>query len=317
MTPPVPVAASARDAAVAALDRDAAQLERESRAANTWCSFEAGWKLVVRCCDAWGDVARPMSVPTAERIVTWMCLAHYSLSYIRLISHVIHLAHREKDWTDPTRDPHYRDCLRGIARRLGTRPRARKSALLPADLNALLEHASNTQERAVLVIGTLGGLRRSEVADLNVEHLTIDDQGLTILVERSKTDQFAVGQRVTIGRQPEGPCPVAIVEAWLDVLGVSTGPLFRHATKHRIGRGRMNAKTVNRIVKRYAARAGFDPRDFGAHSMRSGCATALVLARVPDTQILEHLRWRSVDSLVQYFRPRDPRFLNVSDVFAL
>ncbi len=62
--------------------------------------------------------------------------------------------------------------------------------------------------------------------------------------------------------------------AWLAAAGLTEGPLFRPLSWHgRHGAG-LSDRSVAEIVKTRAALAGYDPREFGGHSLRSGFVTA-------------------------------------------
>ena len=54
------------------------------------------------------------------------------------------------------------------------------------------------------------------------------NDGLTVTLRRSKTDQEGVGRKVGIpyGSNPQ-TCPVRTVQAWLEVAAIVEGPVFR------------------------------------------------------------------------------------------
>jgi integrase len=62
-----------------------------------------------------------------------------------------------------------------------------------------------SRDRALILIGVRGGLRRSELAGIRCEHLLPHARGITITLPKSKTDQEGQGREVEIARgsQPE------------------------------------------------------------------------------------------------------------------
>ena len=59
------------------------------------------------------------------------------------------------------------------------------------------------RDRALLLVGSAGAFRRSELVGLNVEDLEFVRDGVVVHLRRSKTDQEGQGRRVGIPR-PEG-----------------------------------------------------------------------------------------------------------------
>jgi integrase len=140
-------------------------------------------------------------------------------------------------------------------------------------LEALLATCDDTlagvRDRALLLFGFgSGGRRRSEVAAARVEDLVAVDGGYLFHLRRSKTDQTGEGLELPVlGRAARA------LAAWLAAAGLTEGPLFRPLSWHgRRGAG-LSDRSVAEIVKGRAALAGYDPREFGGHSLRSGFVT--------------------------------------------
>jgi hypothetical protein len=64
----------------------------------------------------------------------------------------------------------------------------------------------------------------------------------------------------------------------------------------------LTAQTVALIVKAAARRAGLDPQQFSAHSLRAGWITSAAKRRAPINKIMDVSRHRSVDSVLGYVR---------------
>ena len=62
---------------------------------------------------------------------------------------------------------------------------------------------------------------------------------------------------------------------------------------------------VARTVKRYAEKAGLDPREFSGHSLRAGFATSAAETGASILKIMETTRHKSIDVLAAYVRRVD------------
>ncbi len=168
-------------------------------------------------------------------------------------------------------------------------------------VESLPQGLRSIRNRAMLVLGSAGAFRRSELVALNIEDLRFVDEGLEVLVRRSKTDQEGRGRTVAI---PYGSqlftCPVRSVQAWLDVLGASEGPLFRQISADGIREHRASDGAVDRLVKASARQIGLN--GVSAHSLRAGLATTAYLSGKSDRAIQEQGRWVSIASVNRYVR---------------
>ena len=195
--------------------------------------------------------------------------------------------------------------MRGIRRTKGTRPN-RKAPATASAIAAMLEQLPDTltglRDRALLLLGFAGAFRRSELVDLKVNDLERRPRGLLIHIRRSKTDQEAKGQTVAI---PNGARlkPVDAIDTWAAAANITTGPLFREIDRHgNVGAGELSGRAVARIVKRYAAAAGFDPALFAGHSLRAGFVTQALEDNVDPFKIMRVTRHEKIDTLKAYDR---------------
>lgn len=98
-------------------------------------------------------------------------------------------------------------------------------------------------------------------------------------------------------------CPVRALKAWLEASGIDTGALFRPIDRHgRLHPTRLSDRAVAEVVKRRAAAAGLDPRQYAGHSLRSGSATAAAAAGVPERAIMAQTGHKSLKILRRYIR---------------
>ncbi len=223
--------------------------------------------------------------------------------------------------------------LAGIRNTHAAPPR-QKEAILPEDLIAMLETLDKAslrglRDRAMLLIGFAGGLRRSEITGLDLGRdqteggrgwIEILDKGLLITL-RGKTGW----REVEIGRgSSEATCPVSGVETWIKFAKLAKGPLFRRVTGKgkNVGPDRLNDQEVARLVKRAALDAGVRgdlseadrEKLFGGHSLRAGLASS---AEVDERYVQKQLGHASADMTRKYQRRRDRFRVNLTKAAGL
>ena len=130
------------------------------------------------------------------------------------------------------------------------------------------------RDRALILAGFAGALRRSELAAIRVEQLEKTERGLRLTLHQTKglqTDAVIVLPEL---------CPVRALTAWLEAARIKSGPVFRRIWLPKLSRpgeplpcpalavSRLRPWTVAAIVKARAAEAGFKGRDFGGHSLK-------------------------------------------------
>jgi integrase len=233
------------------------------------------------------------------------------LSTLRRRLSAIRLAHHLAGLTSPTTDAKVTQAWRGLSRTHGpTQTRRQSAAILTPTLAEIVaplgESTKDKRDRALLVVGFAGALRRSELADLNVSDIQVLEDGLRITVRKSKTDQEGKGRVVGL---PYGShratCPVRSWLAWRDAARLAEdGPAFlsmRRGGSHVLP-SRIPADAIARVVKARAAAVGLDPRTVSGHSLRAGFATSAARAGVGDRDIMRQTGHRSPASLTPYIR---------------
>ena len=209
-----------------------------------------------------------------------------------------------------TKHPSIRETLRGIGRTHGSRGR-RSAALTTSELKRLSgvcePGLAGERERALLLVAFAGALRRSELVALDVEHLTWSDDGVKLLLARSKTDKDGEGAEIMIvfGRF-EATCPVRALRDWLNAAAIQTGPLFRKVNKAaRVEALRLSEDAVRQVLLRRAAQAGVKgslAEPVSPHGLRAGFVTTAYRNGVPDEEIMGHTRHRSLTTMRSYVR---------------
>lgn len=255
----------------------------------------------------------PYLPSTPETVILYISqlAARVTVATIKRRLAAINYVHREAGYPSPASTRDYfviRGVLNGIRRMCGTAlhgadPLGRDAVkrIASACPDALL----GIRDRALVLLGFSGAFRRSELTRiLEVADLTFTPQGLYIRLPRSKTDQEQAGRTIAIGMgDHEGSCPVRALRAWLNRAGIESGPVFR-AVDHQ-GRPSVSAlhpRSISKILKRAAARAGLDPRNISGHSLRAGMATTAATHGAAERDIARTTGHKTAAMVQRYIR---------------
>ena len=217
----------------------------------------------------------------------------------------IRYMHRMAGFESATSSEAIKAVLAGIRRSIGTSV-TRKAPATAEAIRAIIvdmpPSLCGLRDRALLVLGFAGALRRSELVALDVEDLEETAEGLLVRIGGSKTDQEGAGDFVSI---PHGSRlrPVSGVMAWLQAAGITEGPIFRSIKKGgSVTQERLSDRSVAQIVKRRAEAAGFDPSLFSGHSLRAGFVTSALHHGADILRVMDVTRHREVSTLKTYDR---------------
>jgi integrase len=316
---------------------DAARDYAAARAApNTLRAYASDQAIFARWCRRKGfDAARPDPQVVGLFLAAMASgdgLAKAAVSTIERRLAALAAGYRSAGTPLPRQDRHIADVMAGI-RRTHARPPARKQALFPEDLRAMLARLPHDlrgcRDRAILLVGFAGALRRSEITGLDRGPGQTDDGGgwIDILPEgllltiRGKTGW----REVEIGRGAgEATCPVAALERWLALARLTHGPVFRRlrAANGPVGPDRLADVHVARLVKRAALAAGVRgdlpevrrAKAFAGHSLRSGFASS---AAVEEAHIQKQLGHASAEMTRGYRQNRERFAVNLTKAAGL
>ncbi|ESX80227.1 integrase [Mesorhizobium sp. LSHC420B00] len=261
----------------------------------------------LRHFEAWGGMI-PASPEMVATYLAHLTIAHKSATIQRRVAS-ISKAHQAAGANNPTKTEIVRATMRGIRRTLGTAQR-QAQALLRDDLFAVLDRLGDrpkdARDRAMLIFGFSTAMRRSELVALDVGDVEFTTRGALVTLRRSKTDQEAAGRKIAVPFGRTRHCPVAALIHWLEIAAITAGPIFLAMNKHgHILRGRISGEVVSNVIKTRLENAGYDPADFSGHSLRSGFATAAVMAGASTYKVRQTTGHRSEASLARYIRDVD------------
>jgi integrase len=233
----------------------------------------------------------------------------------RLIA--VHQAHTEQGLKSPVMDRLVKRTMQGIRRTFGVAQR-RVRALVKTDLLEMLVMVNRqkplkaARDRALLLMGFAGALRRSELVAIQCADITRFEAGMEILLRRSKTDQEGVGRTVWIPHAKDSErCPVAALDQWLALSGIDRGPVFRWVSRHGnlVGSKGLTSQSVALVVKRSVKRVhgAAATKAVSGHSLRAGYCTEAALVGMAPWQIREQTGHKSDVTLAKYIRPVSKR----------
>lgn len=215
--------------------------------------------------------------------------------------------HTYQGFPDPTSHPLIRKTLSGISRVHG-KSAVKAAALTIEQLKSMSYvltkrgNLSDIRNQALILIGFFGAFRRSELVAIQWEDIQFLDEGITILISRSKTDQSGEGQICAIPYSRGELCPVTALQQWKAVSPQQSGAVFCAINKHQqIQQNALTPLSVNHILKKVALDAELpQPENFSGHSLRRGFATAASKKGVPMIAIMRQGRWRHEGTVYGY-----------------
>nr|WP_306154061.1 tyrosine-type recombinase/integrase [Roseovarius sp. MMSF_3281] len=323
-----------------ALDRLVETARDYARAAasdNTLKAYAKDWAHFARWCRMKGTEPLP---PPPEMIGLYLAdLASGSgpspaLSVSTIDRRLSGLAwnYAQRGFTLDRKNRHIATVLAGIKRKHARQP-VQKEAILPEDILAMVAtlpfDLRGLRDRAILLLGYAGGLRRSEIVSLDVGKDDTPDSGGwieiledgVILTLNAKTGW----REVEIGRgSKEQTCPVHALEQWLHFAKIDFGPVFVGTSRDgkRASETRLNDKHVARLIKRTVLDAGIrsdlPEKDrlalFSGHSLRAGLASS---AEVDERYVQKQLGHASAEMTRRYQRRRDRFRVNLTKAAGL
>jgi integrase len=285
------------------------QYARHSLAPETLRAYRTGWAHFETWCRGQNLPALPALPETVAGYLVSLAPTHVRATLSKRLS-AIGQYHQLAGHPFSVKDPVIRHTLRGIHRQHG-RPAVRSAALTTVEIQKLVAtcgpKAVDVRDRALLLLGYAGALRRSELVGVQREHLTFTKDGLQLLIPRSKTDAAGEGAEVGIpfGAKRE-TCPVRAMEAWLRLSGTAFGPVFRKVSMWQTVENRgLHPDAVRQILQRRAELAGLvvsGRERLSPHGLRAGFITEAYRAGARDEEIMQHTRHRDLKTMRGYVR---------------
>jgi site-specific recombinase XerC len=299
---------------------------RRAKADNTRRAYRAGVRAWCKWC---AGHELPCLPAHAADVVAFLAAERgsgLSVNTVELRRAAIRYLHFIAGLPVPTAEAHVAATLAGIHREaadageLPAKKLAATADILRQILAGIPDDLAGLRDRALLLVGFAGALRRAELAAIRVEHLEASERGLRLTLPRSKGDRTGVGVSVAIPYGTTELCPVRALRRWQEAANISAGAVFRRIfvppTRKQAGEGprpspvvgtrAIDAGTVARIIKARAAKAGFDPDEVGGHSLKRGALTTGMDRGVHPTRLKQFGRHKSYAVLDEYLELGDP-----------
>ena len=276
-------------------------------AVRAWCAWCARHDLPALPAQG-ADVAAFLAGERGRRLAP---------NTIELRRAAIRYLHRAARCPVPTDDACVSETVAGIRRdaaHSGEIPRKKVAATATIVRRLLAPIGSDLRglrDRALILVGFAGALRRSELAAIRADHLEATERGIRLTLPQTKGEQTAA---VTVPL-PYGDtelCPVRALALWQEAAGITEGPVFRRIwlpprlrpddppPLPRIGGAAITPQTVAQIVQARAVAAGFKRRDLGGHSLKRGALTTGMECGVHPAKLKRLGRHKSFDVLGEY-----------------
>ena len=283
----------------------AGDFARASKSAATRRAYQTDAADFAAWCERYNLEPLPATVDTVAAYLASLARSGLKASTITRRCAGIRYMHRMAGLEPQTSSEAIKAVLAGIRRSVGTAVTRKAPATAEAIRAIVAEMPSDLRglrDRALLLLGFAGALRRSELVALDVVDLEETTEGLLVRIRCSKTDQEGVGDFVSI---PHGSRlrPVAAIKAWLEAADITKGPIFRPIKKGGLPLDqRLTDRSVAEIIKRRMEAAGFDPTIFSGHSLRSGFVTSALHHGADILRVMDVTRHREVSTLKTYDR---------------
>jgi len=307
-----------------------------ARAANTLRGYRSDWREFTTWCTEHAVEPMPAAAAVVTGYLSDLARAGAKVGTMSRRLSAIKFAHQLRNLPDPTRNARVVAVWEGIRRTHGAPP-DQATPLMPPELFDVLDACPVTKvwrtperpdepdlagarDRALLLTGFVAALRRSELAALTLDQVAAHPNGLVLTLPRSKTNPTGEHIELVVLPRAANParCPVVALTHWVQLAGITAGPVFRAVGKSNQPADRpLHPESINTLVQKAVARAGIDPGPYSAHSLRAGFVTYAHLRGASDRAIAHQTRHRSLATLGTYVRVQQAWTDNAATILGL
>lgn len=182
---------------------------------------------------------------------------------------------------------------------------------------------TKARDKAIIQLGFQGGFRRSELAEIRVNHVNFLRNKLKVRLAFSKSNQQGHKEWKDLP-DSEAFSALSAVKHWLEISKIKQGHLFRSLSRDgqqlrpyqlashgnadngvTNNSGFLRGDDIYQIIKKYCDKAGLSSEFYGAHSLRSGCVTQLHENDKDHLYIMARTGHTDPRSLRHYLKPKD------------
>jgi len=121
---------------------------------------------------------------------------------------------------------------------------------------------------------------------------------------------------LTTSKYSSDKCPVKHLSKWLDISGISDGPVFRRIRRNqKLGEELLTVDGFYKLLKKLCTEAGIESKQISPHSLRAGFITSAYMAgkvHISTRQISGH---RHHETYERYICNADRYKNNAADLF--
>ncbi|MDN7445512.1 site-specific integrase [Burkholderia cepacia] len=263
---------------------------------------------------------------TADAVAQYLADHADKLSLNTLRARLAALAqwHQAQGFPDPSKAPHVRKVLKGIAMLHPAIEKQAKPLQLEQleSLNAWLEeqiadaeqrgdrrlHLKHLRDRSLVLLGFWRAFRSDELSRLRVEHVTIErGHGMTLHLPRTKGDRALKGTEFKAPALPR-LCPVSAYEAWVAAAELTEGPVYRGINRGgHLRTDGLHAGSFVPLLRGLFGAAGVPaPDSYSSHSLRRGFASWANSSGWDVKSLMAYVGWKDVRSAMRYIDAADP-----------
>ena len=271
---------------------------KNSKASNTIRAYKADIADFIGFCNKHNLKFLPANPNVVSLYLTYLSkTSKFSTLKRRLAS--ISMYHKTKGHYLDTKHPIISENILGIKRTKGS-IQIGKKPLSISDLKLIIQAINEDKisefeklkNKSLILVGFSGGFRRSELVALLIEDIEFVEEGVKILIRRSKTDQSGEGFVKGIPHFPNPEyCPVMNLKKYIKELQINNGKVFNICDK-----------SVALKLKKYAMKAGLDFNKYAGHSLRSGFATATAEMGAEERSIMAMTGHKSTQMVRRYIK---------------
>jgi site-specific recombinase XerD len=272
---------------------------RSSKSANTIRAYKSDFNDFVDFC----KINNFKPLPADPKIVSFYITklsSNYKVSTLKRRLASISVIHKIKGHYIDIKHPLIIENLMGIQRKKGVFQRSKNPILineLKEIINSIekleINEIKKSRDKALILIGFSGGFRRSELVSIEFEDLEFTKEGLKVFIKRSKTDQSGEGMIKAIPYfKDKNFCPVIFLKKWIEISKIDKKELIFN----------ISDKMVAILIKKYISAAGFDPKKYSGHSLRSGFATVAASSGADEKSIMTMTGHKTTQMVRRYIK---------------
>ena len=285
---------------------------------NTIISYGKDWLDFQKYCEYLEVEKLPASYDTISKYLFDLQLnKKLKLNTIKRRLSTIAIMHRRANYEFNRKNEELEKCIKLLKRNEKRKPQKAPPLLLD-DLKKIVDRINkdiyldkskliNYRDKALILIAWFGAFRRSEVAEIEFNNISINEnEGLEIYLEKSKTDQDGNKIPRPLNKSPDPKsnyCPMKNYKEWIAISNISEGKVFRQIDKsNTINYDKLSDKSVSEILKDRGRKANLNINKLSGHSFRSGFVTTLFKSGATESEIMDITQHSSAEMVREYKR---------------